>query len=60
MTKVLNAGNPQRRGLFRFKTIFGDRLQTRQIDNQFEEFSGDLSTHHNYNAEHRGDYMHSK
>jgi hypothetical protein len=23
--------------VFRFKTIFGDRLQTRQIDNQFKE-----------------------
>jgi hypothetical protein len=23
--------------VFRFKTIFGDRLQTRKIDNQFKE-----------------------
>ena len=23
--------------MFRFKTIFGDRLQTRQTDNQFKE-----------------------
>jgi IS5 family transposase len=35
-------GNNHRRSLaetqvFRFKTIFGDRLQTRQIDNQFKE-----------------------
>ncbi len=27
----------RRRTMFRFKTIFGDRLQTRQVENQFKE-----------------------
>jgi hypothetical protein len=38
--------------IFRFKTIFGDRLQTRQIDNQFKElilksFTSGIRLHRN-------------
>jgi hypothetical protein len=38
--------------VFRFKTIFGDRLQTRQIDNQFKElmlksFTSGIRLHRN-------------
>ena len=38
--------------VFRFKTIFGDRLQTRQVDNQFKElllksFTSGIRLHRN-------------
>jgi hypothetical protein len=34
---IIIAGVWPQTQVFRFKTIFGDRLQTRQIDNQFKE-----------------------